>query len=98
MNKPIVLGKPLGIPALHRFLCAAWLTLYMAWVWIAPSLLEARGHREDAAWVGLFFIPTMEIGALIGGLTIWRPKWYTVIPFAICTFVHAAFGMGNFPH
>jgi hypothetical protein len=40
----------------------------------------------------------MAIGAVIGGLTICWPKWYTVTLFALCTIVHFAFGMGHFPH
>jgi hypothetical protein len=97
MSKPIVPGQPRGIPALHRFLCAGWLTLYTAWVFIAPLLLTWRGREEEANWLGLWFIPTMGIGAVIGGLTVFWPKWYTMLLFALCSVVHLAFGLGCLP-
>jgi hypothetical protein len=80
-----------------RALYGTWLSLYGAWMWVAPWLAERRGDPTEAGWLPLFMMPSLIFGGLFGLLLVLKPGWQKVVIFAIATLVHAAVGLGFHP-
>ena len=80
----------------RRILILIWLALYVSWYWIAPALMHARGHYDEAAWLPLFLSMTM-LGIVIGLCALAWQKWWLIALFAVATAIHVAVGLGMHP-
>ena len=80
-----------------RIACTLWLCLYLAWYWISPWLQTRWNHPDEAAWLGLFLLPTTILGGATGLMACLKPNRRTVPLFAFLTIAHSLVGLGIHP-
>ena len=68
-----------------------------AWLFISPRILEAQGHHDAAAWVGLWLIPMAGIVSLVGAVCLVWPRAFLLPLLAIAVILHVVVGRGSFP-
>ena len=81
----------------RRQACGGWLLLHLSWYWISPWLHSTWSHHDEAAWVGLFLLPTLVLGGLAGLIACIKPEKWTCGIFALLSLAHLMIGFGFHP-
>lgn len=87
-----------GKKLLPRWFAVLMLATHLTWFWVAPAIQERMGHPDEAAWVGMYLVPSGCVGFVLGLFFIAKPTRYTASWFLLVFAVHLAIGFGYHPH